>query len=248
MDDSFFYIFILIYMGPLFLFIAYLLYHLIASFRIKIDYSNKKFDCISGLIFMKYCKLPKDRDFFKKHLYNPESILPTVLPAFDMNDYDFDGVCLSNCVFSKNTVLPKDPEFFQKLKHKSLYNCTLPVGDYNYYNFTGVYLNEIKFPKKSQLPLRHNFFRDLENIYIYIKPPKSFYKTFHLYDLSKTSLSIGKTIRVTEEQRNYILYKNGGILYPFIKEKLSYRDKIKLKFRLSTTNCYVKYIEKNKLF
>lgn len=176
---------------------------------------------------MKYCKLPKDRDFFKRTLYDIDSILPTVLPKIDMNDYDFTDVSISNCIFSKKTILPKDPDFFQKIKNKDIYHCTLPEGDYSFYNFKGVHLNSVVFPKKSKIPLKHSFFRDLGNHHIArLTLPKSFKDTCHLYDYSKTTLYYWKEIKITEEQKNIIKLKNNGELYPFVKNKP--RKKIKL--------------------
>lgn len=226
--DSFVFVFICIYLLPLLMFIAYLLIYFIRRLRLKINYRDTNFRCITGLIFMKYCKLPKDRDFFKRTLYDTGSLIPTVLPKIDMNEYDFTDVSISNCVFSKNTTLPKDPDFFQKIKNKEICNCTLPNGDYSFYNFKGVYLYSVVFPKKSSIPLTHGFFSELANPCITrLSLPKSFNDNCHLYDFSKVTLYTYRDIKVSEEQKTLIRLKNNYELYPFIKDNSSKRTKKK---------------------
>lgn len=237
--DSFVFVFICVYLSPLIMLMAYLLFYLIRRLRFKFNYRETKFRCITGLIFMKYCKLPNDRDFFKRTLYDTDSILPTVLPKIDMNDYDFTDVSISNCVFSKKTNLPKDPDFFQKVKNKELYNCTLPNGDYSFYNFKGVSLNSVVFPKKSKIPLTHSFFSDLGNAYVVrLSPPKSFKKTCHLYDLSRITLYTHRDIKITEEQKMFIRLKNNGELYPFIKDSTHKRRKRRNRRKYSIRNIF----------
>lgn len=245
-NDSFIFVFICVYLSPLIIFIAYLTFFVLRRLRLKFSYKDTKFRCITGLIFMKYCKLPKDRDFFKRTLYDTGSILPTVLPKIDMNDYDFTNVSISNCIFTKKTKLPKDPEFFQKIKDKDLYDCTLPNGDYSLYNFKGVNLNGVVFPKKSKIPLTHSFFSDLGNAYVVrLSPPKSFKKTCHLYDLSRVTLYTHRDIKITEEQKTFIRLKNNGELYPFIKDSTD--KKIKQMNRRKRRKHFIRKIFKRKV-
>lgn len=200
-----------------------LLFHYIKRFRILRNYTNHSFNSISGLKFMKYAKLPTERDFFKKYLNNYNTVFQTQLPFLDMNDYDFTDVPISGCNFTANTILPKDPNFFQKIKNKQLIDCKLPSGDYSIYNFNGVTLNRVKFTKDSILPLDYNFFTSLSNShFIQVSLPDSFSETCHLYDLSRTELCIPSKLNVSNIQKSIIYQKNNGVLYNFIKEDINY--------------------------
>lgn len=213
----------ILFSAPTIFAVSVILYEYFKSIRFLADYSNHSFKSITGLKFMKYSKLPKEKDFFKKHLHINNGMFNTTLPRLDLNDYDFEDVHVSGCNFTKDTILPTDVDFFQKIKNKQLIDCKLPSGDYSSYNFKGVTLNRVEFPKDAILPQNTSFFRNLSNhYYVQVTLPDSFSKTCHLYDLSYTELCLPSKLSVSDIQKCIIMNKNNGRLYSFIKVKKNY--------------------------
>lgn len=205
---------------PIILVILFICIEYIKSLRFKKDYSNTHFINITGLRFMPYALLPKDKGFFKETLHYNDDIFRTKLPTFNMNDYDFDDVPISSCIFTKNTILPKDKDFFQKIKNKSIVDCALPSGDYSKYDFTGVKLNRVIFTEDSIIPLKYSFFKELYySSIIQAGLPKSFKDTCHLYDLSNVELHLDKKIDITDMQKAVILNRNKNLKLTFVKNK-----------------------------
>lgn len=213
----------ILFSAPTVFLVSFILYRYLKSIRLLADYSTHSFKSITGLKFMKYSKLPKERDFFKNHLHINNGLFNTTLPKIDLNDYNFEDVHISSCNFTRDTILPKDVDFFQKIKNKQLIDCKLPSGDYSSYNFNGVTLNRVEFPKDAILPQNPSFFRLLDNrCFVQVTLPDSFNETCHLYDLSKTELCLPSKISVSNIQKCIIMNKNNGHLYSFIKIKKNY--------------------------
>lgn len=191
------------------LFVILLFFMVISRTRLRFKYKEYKLNSISQLIFASYCKLPRNKYFFKnlKDTYFPLS--GTILPKLNIDDYDFTDVSISGCTFHKKTIISKDTDFFQKVSDKRLICCTLPVADYSLYNFNGVNIDGVDFRKNSILPEKYDFFTSIDNSdCISAILPKSFYENCHFYDLNKASMILMDR-KITVNQY-FILYKKYG--------------------------------------